>query len=169
MVCEWPISLVLVLFSVLNFILLYLCLFLDPDPKYFVNMQSSFSNYGAKFALMLCPCRVKTAPLPSAEMLHFNTAWEQNLAERVEWPRTPQNRATHYVVCMSWMGEKAAPLFFIRNDRKNIKLIFLNPHSWWTDKVEKYNLTILLQFLYFLGNTHQIKIFLLFVIYQKQD
>lgn len=100
----------------------------DPSPEHSVEMQSSFSNFSAKFALALYPCRAKTALLPSAQLLCFETGvW---LAK----PCTPQSRAAHYTVCTSWRGRKTAPLFSIRNDRKSIKLIFLNPHSWWTDK-----------------------------------
>lgn len=96
----------------------------SPGPERFVEMQSSFSNYSAKFALTLYPCRAKTALPPSSQLLRFDTTWKRCLARKVAWPCAPWSRAAHYAVRTSWRGRKAALLFSIRNDRKSIKLVF---------------------------------------------
>lgn len=116
----------------------------DPSPECSVEVQSSFSNFSAKFALALYPCRAETALLPSAHLFHSNTAWRWTLACKA-WPCTPQSRAEQLVtLCAHPRGEKSSSTVFHQEWQKKYLAHFFRIHiaDELINRVEKHSWAI---------------------------
>lgn len=145
MASEWQVSLDLVLFSGLSFAL-FMILSWSWPKIFLLKCRAHFQIMVPNLLFLYTPVELKQLHCLqlkcSTLTLHESGIWLK------KWNGPEQSNSLCCVHILE--GRKSSSTVFHQKWQKKYQACFLNPHSWWTDKVEKYSLTILLQFLWVL-------------------